>query len=414
MFLDSIVKYFCITFAVLSVINFVQVSAQQDSTQTSGIPNGIDPSQTSKDPTYAYTKENPVKLGSEFEMMGPNLSKYYLRHLLDKNFKPFEFRRIGNVGKGEDGHVIDVYELTDSEGDKYDIYIDMYHKDKLPSQCKAPEGMYSWWPGRIDTSIQLKKESISNDVRELIDENKNVQEVEKQSTTVNRFTIEITKGKYKIITDHKTELQWIHLWPTKSPSESVSIANSSKYSGFSDWRIPSITELSTLYDDTYDANIDSIFEPVIWGVWSSEWFFKLYEEVPWCFDFEYYIAYQDALSYDVFPAGSRLRIREHQLIAVRTPKDVPPKNQIRTKSLLEWMGIDGIGYVVSEDKWRGLKHERFSDAGSLSAVFDFKNKNLYVRWLVCVETGNEKIYNISGGVIEVKMNKIILLAESVS
>ena len=108
------------------------------------LPDGIDPKQTSDDPTYGYTKENAVKLGSPDEFGGPAMSKVYLRHLRDSKFKPFTFDRDGSFGGGPDGHILDRYTLVDSDGKKHQIFIDMYHPENTPLKCKAPKGMYFW------------------------------------------------------------------------------------------------------------------------------------------------------------------------------------------------------------------------------------------------------------------------------
>lgn len=102
----------------------------------------IDPAQTSEDPNFGYTKENPVKLGSDSPRQGAAASSVYLRQLRDKNRKPFKYSRIGNVGEGVDQHIVDLYKLTDSEGSEFKIYIDMYHPENDPLVCKAPKGMF--------------------------------------------------------------------------------------------------------------------------------------------------------------------------------------------------------------------------------------------------------------------------------
>ena len=108
------------------------------------LPKGIDPKQTSDDPSFGYTKENPVKLGSPDEFGGPAMSNVYLRHLRDSKFKPFTFERDGSFGGGQDGHILDRYTIVDSDGKKHQIFIDMYHPENTPLKCKAPKGMYFW------------------------------------------------------------------------------------------------------------------------------------------------------------------------------------------------------------------------------------------------------------------------------
>ena len=62
------------------------------------IPEGIDPTQTSDDPTYGYKPENPVMVGGSEITDGPSTERLYLRHLRDSKFRPFQFYRIGSYG----------------------------------------------------------------------------------------------------------------------------------------------------------------------------------------------------------------------------------------------------------------------------------------------------------------------------
>lgn len=95
----------------------------------------------SDDPTYGYTKENPVKLGSPELFEAAAMSKVYLRRLRDLNNQPFRFERIGNVGPGADSHIVDLYRLIDSQGTEHRVYVDMYHPELNPLILKAPKGM---------------------------------------------------------------------------------------------------------------------------------------------------------------------------------------------------------------------------------------------------------------------------------
>lgn len=104
------------------------------------VPEGIDPERTSDDPTYGYTLDNPIKVGGR--LSGPEAQRLYLRLLRDRHFEPFAFERIASVGRGPDGHQVDLYELTASDGERYEVYIDMYHPEIRPLQFKAPQGMY--------------------------------------------------------------------------------------------------------------------------------------------------------------------------------------------------------------------------------------------------------------------------------
>jgi hypothetical protein len=124
----------------------VQDQAAQDQTAqvqpAAPLPDGIDPAQSSDDPTYASTKENPVIVGGPEGFSGPESERLYLRHLRDHEYKPMTFTRRGSSGAGPDGHILDAYELTASDGSTFTLYIDMYHTDVHPFSVKAPKGMY--------------------------------------------------------------------------------------------------------------------------------------------------------------------------------------------------------------------------------------------------------------------------------
>lgn len=110
----------------------------------SRFPDGIEPKQTSDDPTYGYTRDNPIKVGGPKGFSGPASEHLYLRHLRDSKFRPLSFKRLGSYAPGPDGHILDGYQLTDPDGNTYILYIDMYHKDIHPFNVKAPQGMYFW------------------------------------------------------------------------------------------------------------------------------------------------------------------------------------------------------------------------------------------------------------------------------
>jgi hypothetical protein len=99
------------------------------------------PQNVSDDATFGYTKENPIKMGGADLSEGIAGSKYYLRSLRDKHNKPFNVSRIGNVGPGEDGHIVDLYQLIDSEGTTFKLYVDAYHPEIHPKEAKTPKGM---------------------------------------------------------------------------------------------------------------------------------------------------------------------------------------------------------------------------------------------------------------------------------
>ena len=108
---------------------------------TSAATATANPMDSSDDPTYGYTTENPVKLGGADLAEGIEASKYYLRLLRDRNNKTFITTRIGSVAPGKDGHIMDLYKLIDSEGVEHRLYIDVYHPEIHPKEAKAPKGM---------------------------------------------------------------------------------------------------------------------------------------------------------------------------------------------------------------------------------------------------------------------------------
>jgi membrane-associated protease RseP (regulator of RpoE activity) len=118
------------------------VGKEPSSVRKPAVAEEIDAAQTSADPTFGFTKENPVKLGGATLREGIAASHVYLKQLRDKNRKPFKYRRVGNVGAGPDGHITDYYKLTDSEGSEFSIYIDAYHPETNALDCKAPKGMF--------------------------------------------------------------------------------------------------------------------------------------------------------------------------------------------------------------------------------------------------------------------------------
>lgn len=118
------------------------VHIQKDIIKSEVFPEGIHPEQTSIDSTYGYSSENPIKVGGPKGFSGPASEQLYLRHLRDAKFRTFRFQRIGSFGGNPDGHLVDGYILTDQDGKKITIYIDMYHKDIHPFNVKAPKGMF--------------------------------------------------------------------------------------------------------------------------------------------------------------------------------------------------------------------------------------------------------------------------------
>ncbi len=117
------------------------------------LPPKTAPARTAGDPTYGYTKDNPIKVGLRGEkgdetsalLAGVRAEKLYLRHLRDAKLRPFRSRRHGSF-MGKDGHIVDRYELLDQDGKQHVIYIDMYHPEAGVLKVPAPKGMRLWVP----------------------------------------------------------------------------------------------------------------------------------------------------------------------------------------------------------------------------------------------------------------------------
>ncbi|MHC4914897.1 MAG: tetratricopeptide repeat protein [Planctomycetota bacterium] len=124
-------------------------------------PPGIDPSRSSNDPAWGYVREKPVKLGGPPGIGGPASERLYISHLRDSNYLALTARRVGGVGPGPDGHVVDLYELTGADGRRYRLYLDMYHPEVNPLDLKAPAGMYFHLP-------PSKRSPLAEDAMELV------------------------------------------------------------------------------------------------------------------------------------------------------------------------------------------------------------------------------------------------------
>jgi len=105
-------------------------------------PEGIDPANTSDDPAYGVSTDNPVRLGLDDVFSGPRASRMYLEALRDGNFEPVVYRRVGSVGASADGNPIDLYEVLTGDGETFEIHIDMYHIGRNPLDQPAPMGLY--------------------------------------------------------------------------------------------------------------------------------------------------------------------------------------------------------------------------------------------------------------------------------
>jgi len=105
-------------------------------------PAGVDPKMTSDDADYGFTKDKPVKVGSKDEFGGPAAERAYLDGLRDADGKPVKYKRLGSVGAGSDGHILDLYLVTTSADKEFKLYLDMYHPENDPAKQLAPKGFY--------------------------------------------------------------------------------------------------------------------------------------------------------------------------------------------------------------------------------------------------------------------------------
>ncbi len=120
----------------------IGVSAPRAPAVDDAPPKGVDPAMTSQDPDFGRTKKKPVTLGDADVTRAPLAERTYLKQLRDSQGKPVAFTRRGSVGGGEDKHVLDLYDVTTSTGQTFEIYIDMYHAKESPAKQKAIKGLF--------------------------------------------------------------------------------------------------------------------------------------------------------------------------------------------------------------------------------------------------------------------------------
>ncbi|MCX7110280.1 MAG: hypothetical protein NTX45_09155 [Proteobacteria bacterium] len=116
-----------------------------------GLPNGRSDSQEphtklkgiSQDPTYGYTKENPIKVGIGNILLASASEKYYLNSLLSETGKPIEYERVGSCCQFETPNALggvgslDVFTIKVPEkNETIKLYLNMYD----PLTPIAPKG----------------------------------------------------------------------------------------------------------------------------------------------------------------------------------------------------------------------------------------------------------------------------------
>jgi len=116
-----------------------------------GVPNGrsdsVEPfatlTQVADDPTYGFTTENPIKVGSANLREGPRNEKRYLNALRTASGEPLEYERVGSCCSFPTpngvmgGGLLDVFRVVVPGSEKPRIlYINMYD----PGVLVAPVG----------------------------------------------------------------------------------------------------------------------------------------------------------------------------------------------------------------------------------------------------------------------------------
>lgn len=99
--------------------------------------------EVSKDETYGYTKENPIKVGGVKNSSGPANERKYLNFLTGPNGEMINYYRAGSccAFKTKNGFLgaglLDIYKVVwEGSQDTLTLYLNMYDRAKL----KAPKG----------------------------------------------------------------------------------------------------------------------------------------------------------------------------------------------------------------------------------------------------------------------------------
>ena len=90
------------------------------------------------DPSYGYSKDNPIKVGEGDIFKGPALERAYLDLLRGPDGQLIKYERLGSEGHGDT--MLDAYQVT-YNGASVVLYLDMYHLEPL----KIPVGFTCAW-----------------------------------------------------------------------------------------------------------------------------------------------------------------------------------------------------------------------------------------------------------------------------
>ncbi|MEZ4687236.1 MAG: 2-dehydro-3-deoxyphosphooctonate aldolase [Bacteroidia bacterium] len=100
--------------------------------------------EVSNDTTYAFTRENPVRVGGAADMEGPLNERRYLASIAGPGGEEITFTRVGSCCHFETpngvlgGGLLDLYRITwRGAKDSLDLYINMYD----PGYLMAPAGL---------------------------------------------------------------------------------------------------------------------------------------------------------------------------------------------------------------------------------------------------------------------------------
>lgn len=87
---------------------------------------------------FGYDQSNPIPVCL------PNGQTEYLGGLRCECGEPFDFQRMGNYGPGQDGHVVDGFELVcKTKKHQITLYMDMYHwgpSSLVPEKLRKADG----------------------------------------------------------------------------------------------------------------------------------------------------------------------------------------------------------------------------------------------------------------------------------
>lgn len=105
-------------------------------------PENVNLKLMSTDATYAYSDQNPVRVGEKGKTGSPAAERKYLASLLDSAGKAVSFKRLGSGGDDPQGDILDLYEIKTSTGKTVILWISMYHPENKPATQAAPVGFY--------------------------------------------------------------------------------------------------------------------------------------------------------------------------------------------------------------------------------------------------------------------------------